>query len=361
MSRAHRTHIETAYRKALDNDEIVADEAQARGVSSLARLERELVGKQPFWRKRKARGVYLYGPVGRGKTWLMDLFFHALPIDAKLRLHFHVFMHEEVHAPLKKLAGERDPLVKVARELARRLRVICFDEFLVEDITDAMLLGTLFEALFAEGVALVATSNVAPDDLYRDGLQRERFLPAIAAIKTHCEVVDVAGETDHRAARIGAEGVWRTTSSADLPDLFHRLTHTEPERGELRINHRPIHYLGASEDTLLMRFNDLCDGPRSAEDYLELAQRYHVIMLEGIPILDDKRLGAARRFIALVDILYESHTLLIASAASPPESLYSGKRLRFEFKRTASRLEEMRSTDWLAAHHLSHARALTPL
>ncbi|HEX5313783.1 MAG TPA: cell division protein ZapE, partial [Gammaproteobacteria bacterium] len=175
------TRIENAYREALAGGRIEADAAQANAVGALARLERELTVSRFPWRDRPARGVYLHGPVGRGKTWLMDLFFRNVPIENKLRRHFHAFMQEEIHAALRALAGQRDPLPRIARDLARRARLLCFDELLVEDIADAMLLGTLFEALFAEDVALVTTANVPPAGLYRDGLQRERFLPAIAA------------------------------------------------------------------------------------------------------------------------------------------------------------------------------------
>ncbi len=357
------TNVEAAYRDAVVGGRIERDAAQAGALAALARLERELTQKQRLWRKREIRGIYLYGPVGRGKTWLMDLFFRNLPIEEKLRRHFHVFMQEEIHAPLNRLRGQRDPLLQLARELSRRTRTICFDEFLVEDITDAMLLGPLFTALFDEGIALVATANVPPDQLYRDGLQRERFLPAITAIEAHCEIIEVSGERDHRAERIGADGVWRVTQGADnvLKNLFRRLTNSEPAPGEIRINDRPIAYLGASEDRVLMRFADLCEGPRSADDYLELAQRYRAILVTDVPVLNDDDLNAARRFIALVDILYESRTVLIATAAALPQDLYRGKRFRFEFQRTASRLEEMRSAKWLANAHLAHAPALTPL
>ncbi|MGH8273393.1 MAG: cell division protein ZapE [Gammaproteobacteria bacterium] len=365
MNATTPANVETAYREAQESGRIARDPAQAEALRALARLEGELTQKRLFTRRRPLRGIYLYGPVGRGKTWLMDLFFRNLKIDEKLRRHFHAFMQEEVHAPLKRLRGERDPLPKVARALSRRARVICFDELLVEDIADAMLLGPLLEALFAEGVALVATANLSPGELYRDGLQRERFLPAIAALESNCEVVPVAGEHDYRAEHIGENGAWRIASPADgesaLAALFRRLAGETPRPLKLKVNDRPIHVAGTSEDTLLSNFADLCEGPRSASDYLELARRYRTILIANVPILDDESLDATRRFIALIDVLYESRSVVIATAAAPPESLYRGKRFRFEFKRTASRLEQMLSAEWLGAAHLSRAPSLTPL
>lgn len=365
MSDTTSANVETAYREVQESGRIRSDPAQAKALRALARLEGELTPKRIFARRRPVRGVYLYGPVGRGKTWLMDLFFRNLPIEEKLRRHFHAFMQEEVHAPLKRLRGERDPLPKVARALSRRARVICFDELLVEDIADAMLLGPLLQALFGEGAALVATANLPPNELYRDGLQRERFLPAIAALESHCEIVPIAGEHDYRAEYIGENGAWRVAAAADgenaLAALFQQLADEAPRPVEIRVNNRPIHAAGASEDTLLSGFADLCEGPRSASDYLELAHGYRTILLTDIPILDDESLEASRRFIALIDVLYESRTVLIAAAAAPPESLYCGKRFRFEFKRTTSRLEQMRSAEWLGAAHLARARLLTPL
>lgn len=365
MPRNRASETESAYREALKGGRIIADPSQMEALHALARLESDLSKRRAFWTRRSVRGVYLYGPVGRGKTWLMDLFFDNLAVSRKIRRHFHAFMREDVHAPLTALQGQRDPLAKLAHALSHKARVICFDELLVEDITDAMLLGPLFQALFAEGVALVATANTAPHGLYRDGLQRRRFLPAIAAIERHCEVVGVAGSRDHRAEHIGAQGVWRVAGQSSRPErlaeLFYRLTGEAARPCEVTINGRPVRCLGASGNALFAAFESLCDGPRSADDYLELARRYRSLLLLGVPPLNDDNLNAVRRFIALIDVLYEAHTVLIASAASAPGEIYSGKRFRFEFRRTASRLEEMRSAGWLAAAHLSRARILTPL
>lgn len=359
------THVEAAWRKAIADGRIEHDPAQADALASLARLERELTERTLPWRRTTPRGVYLHGPVGRGKTRLMDCFYRSLPIDKKLRRHFHAFMQEEVHGPLKRLRERRDPLPRLARELATRTRVICFDEFLVEDIADAMLLGPLFEALFGEGVVLVATANPSPSGLYRDGLQRERFLPAIAALEKHCEVVSIAGARDYRAEHIGADGAWRI-SDADhgrmgLAALFRRLSGEEPQPAEIALNGRGIGVAGAGEDMLLTDFDTLCTGPRSAADYIALAERYRMLLLAGVPVIDDESLDSARRFIALVDVLYEKRSLLVAAAAAQPAELYRGRRFRFEFARTASRLEEMRGADWLAGVHLARVPSLTPL
>jgi len=362
---ASLTAFERAYREQLDNGTRESDPAQAEAVAALARLSRELERPRRWWRRNRPRGVYLYGPVGRGKTWLMNLFYRTLPIDRKLRRHFHAFMRGEVHAPLKRLRRHDDPLPRLARALARRTRVICFDELLVEDIADAMLLGPLLQALFDEGVALVATANLEPGALYRNGLKRENFMPAIRAIEAHCEVIAVDGDRDYRADRIDADGVWRIAddgAGADkLAALFAQLADTAPQPTSLTVNDRRIRTRGAGEDTVFFDFAPLCEDARSADDYIELAERYHTVLVNGIPTLDDEALEAVRRFIALIDVLYESHALLVATAAAEPQDLYTGTRFRYEFRRTISRLEEMRSTGWLAGAHLEKSPALTPL
>lgn len=359
------TEFERAYRRQLAAGAKVEDPAQADAVAALARLSRELEKPRRWWRREKPRGVYLYGPVGRGKTWLMDLFYQSLPTDKKLRRHFHRFMREEVHGPLKRLRRHDDPLPRLAKALAKRTRVICFDELLVEDIADAMLLGPLLRALFEEGVALVATANLPPGELYREGLKRENFLPAIRAIKANCEVVAVQGRHDYRADRLDAHGAWQVIAPDDgtrrLRDLFGRLADRPAEADTLIVNHRRIRARGHSGDTVFFDFHPLCEEARSADDYLDIAERYRTLLLNAVPVLDDDALEAARRFISLIDVLYESHTLLVATAAAAPEAIYTGKRFRYEFRRTVSRLEEMRSTDWLTGRHLAKAPALTPL
>jgi len=362
---SEETRIEAAYADALDRGGKQSDPAQSEAVAALARLERGLTRRRLPWRRGAPRGVYLHGPVGRGKTWLMDLFYRSLPIDRKLRRHFHGFMLEEVHAPLRRLRHLRNPLPRLAKDLSRRTRVLCFDELLVEDIADAMLLGPLLQALFDKGVALVATSNVPPDGLYRDGLKRERFLPAIAALEAHCELVAVDGTRDYRTERLGAGGAYRVagadTGRRDLQALFEDLTGEPPRPGTITLSARPVATAGAAEDTVLVDFSRLCEDARSARDYIELAERYRTVLLAGIPVLDDESQEAARRFISLIDVFYERRTLLVATAAAEPDGLYEGRRFRFEFRRTESRLEEMRSREYLAGTHLAHAPALTPL
>ena len=362
---ATTTEFERAYRRQIDEGGKTADPSQAAAVASLARLSRELARPPRWWRKTRPQGVYLYGPVGRGKTWLMDLFYESLPTEKKIRRHFHRFMRDEVHRPLKRLRRHDDPLPRLAKALAQRTRVICFDELLVEDIADAMLLGPLLEALFREGVALVATANPAPDELYRDGLKRENFLPAIDAIESNCDVIAVDGGRDYRADRLDSQGVWQIVAPDEgarrLASLFAHLADRPARPDRLVVNDRRIDVRGSSGDTVFFDFGPLCVEARSAADYLEVAEHYRTVLLNGVPALDDDALPAARRFISLIDVLYESHTLLVATAATEPEALYEGKRFRYEFRRTVSRLEEMRSTDWLAGGHLARAPALTPL
>jgi cell division protein ZapE len=301
------------------------------------------------------RGLYLWGGVGRGKTWLMDLFFHSLPFAERRRRHFHRFMHD-VHRELKTLQGQRTPLELVADDIARTTRVLCFDELFVSDIADAMILGGLLGALFRRGVTLVATSNVSPADLYRDGLQRERFLPAIALLERHTEVLEVAGDTDYRLRTLAQAGTYLVSSAPDtqqrLERLFFELAdhHGEPG-GTLEIEGRPIPVVRHSEGTAWFAFTALCAGPRSQADYIEIAREYQSLIVSDVPVFTANSEDEARRFIALVDELYDRNVNLIVSAAAAAGELYRGRRLGLEFRRTASRLIEMQSQDYLAREH----------
>ncbi len=306
----------------------------------------------------KVQGLYLWGGVGRGKTYLMDTFFDALPGEQKLRAHFHRFMHR-IHRELDELKGTRDPLLVIAKQMAQQYRVICFDEFFVSDITDAMLLGTLFEALFKEGVVLVATSNIVPDDLYKNGLQRARFLPAIAEIKANCQVLNVDSGIDYRLRTLEQAEIYHhpldETAECNLQRYFTQLApESEVSETQLEIDGRSIVIRKQAQGVLLADFRALCDGPRSQRDYMELAQLFHTVLLSGLEQMGAQQTGddIARRFLALVDEFYERHVKLIISAEVPLEQIYTDGQLSFEFRRCRSRLIEMQSRDYLALEHL---------
>jgi cell division protein ZapE len=351
------------YEADLEQHGFLRDPAQDRAVGVLDALYTRLIAApRAGWTRflgREApavKGLYLWGGVGRGKTWLMDLFYDCLPFQDKLRLHFHRFM-QEVHAELRELPEQEDPLKAVAQHFRTRARVICFDEFFVSDITDAMLLGRLFEHLFAMGVTLVATSNLPPDQLYRDGLQRERFLPAIRQIKSHTQVVEVGGDTDYRLRHMQGTQLFYVPagSQADrhLEQVFQRLAgHHAPEAGDLSFNGRSIPTRRHSDGVAWFDFQALCEGPRSQEDYIEIARGFHTVLLSGIPRLGADDEDAARRFIALVDEFYDRRVKLAASAAVPLADIYAGKRLGFEFERARSRLTEMQTKEYLSEAHL---------
>ena len=305
------------------------------------------------------KGLYLWGGVGRGKTFMVDLFFDGLPFEAKRRTHFHRFMRE-VHAQLKSHAGESDPLKAIARHWGGDLRVLVLDEFFVNDIGDAMLLGRLMERLFAEGVALVTTSNIAPDGLFKDGLQRERFLPAIEQLKRHCVVLELASDTDYRLRELTRSPVYRTPlddgSEPWLAQRWASLTAGSPDdpgaqAGQLEIDGRLIPARALAEGHAWFDFEALCDGPRAASDYIEIATEHHTVLVGGIPLFDGSNDDPARRFVHLVDELYDRHVNLVCTAAAAPPDLYTGRKLVGAFERTASRLIEMQSAEYLALEH----------
>lgn len=307
-------------------------------------------------RTEAVRGLYLWGAVGRGKTLLVDLFFDTLK-EARLRLHFHAFMRR-VHQDLKALRNESDPLQRVAGRLRAETRVLGLDEFHVGDITDAMILGKLLSALFDAGVTVIATSNEAPERLYTGGLQRDRFLPAIATIHDHMHVVELEGAVDYRLRTLERAEIYHTPLDAaadrSLRSSFDELA---PEAGvdgvTIDIEGRPIKTVRHADGVAWFSFEELCLGPRAAADYIELARCYQTVLLSGIPRMDDLVNDAARRFVTLIDELYGRNVKLICSAAAEPEALYSGKRLTAMFARTASRLQEMRSRAYLARPHCS--------
>jgi cell division protein ZapE len=355
------------YRRRVERGEIGADPAQARAVEALERLYRDLLRATPhrglrakvakLTRKRLApvRGLYLWGSVGRGKTFLMDLFFNALPFPDKRRQHFHRFM-AAVHERLRAHRNLENPLELVAEELAQETRVICFDELAVTDIADAMLLGNLFAGLFARGVSLAATSNTVPDQLYSGGLQRQRFLPTIALIKERCEVVHVDGNTDYRLRTLESADVYQTPPGAvadrHLAEFFEQLAPDEGDHGgSLELLGRSIPYRRAADGVIWFDFKEICDGPRSQDDYIELSRLYQTVLVSNVPRFDATLENQARRFIALVDEFYERRVKLILSAAAPAAELYRGDRLKHAFLRTQSRLTEMQSHDYLKQAH----------
>nr|WP_253450785.1 cell division protein ZapE [Natronospira proteinivora] len=347
----------------------VRDEAQEKAIHALEAVYQALVNHQlPLWERFRARmglpprqrepveGLYLWGGVGRGKTHLMDLFYESLPFRDKRRQHFHRFMRE-AHRGLKRHGDRQDPLEAVADDVARETRVLCFDEFFVSDVADAMILATLLDALFRRGVCLVATSNIPPQDLYRGGLQRQRFLPAIEALERHTRVMNVDGGVDYRLRVLEKAEIYHAPldEAADtiMADTFQRLA-PDGYQGNLSITveGREIPARGEGDGVAWFDFETLCEGPRSQNDYIELAHEYHTILLSRIPVLKRESENAARRFIALVDEFYDRNVKLIISAQVPAESLYQGRKLEFEFQRTLSRLEEIQTREYLALPHL---------
>lgn len=306
-------------------------------------------------RRDPIRGLYLWGGVGRGKTWLMDLFFASLDTERKRRVHFHRFMRE-VHRALRARDGERNPLPQVAADIAAHTDVLCFDELFVTDIGDAMILGGLFAALFDRNVTLVATSNVPPTKLYHDGLQRARFLPAIDLLERNTEVFEMGGGTDYRLRALQRATLYHFPDDAAarqrMADGFHAIAGTKGgEATSIEIEGRAIPARQIADGVAWFEFDALCDGPRGASDYIELACSNHTLFISGVPRLDAAMDNQARRFITLVDECYDRRVKLVLSAAVPLTELYAGKRLRFEFRRTESRLQEMQSHEYLADAH----------
>ncbi len=298
------------------------------------------------------RGLYLWGGVGRGKTWLMDMFFNALPFEQKLRLHFRHFM-QEIHAELAQLAGRRDPLLIVAQRFAQRARVLCLDEFYVEDITDVMILYRLLDALSAQSIVLVFTSNLAPAELYKNGLQRERFSPVIKLIETGTEVIELSGTTDYRLRKLKQAHTWfsplNAASERAIEQRFNELVSTTVLIDiPLQINHRQIACRRRVDGIAWFDFYQLCCGPRASADYIELARQFHTIFVSNVPDMGENEEEWAHRFIDMIDEFYDRRIKLLITADSEPTRLYCGRRYVFGFRRTASRLLEMRSIDYLA-------------
>ena len=357
------------YQKDLERPDFHKDPAQADAVQRLQTLYDKLVeaeserGKAMTKLRRKlkkgreepVKGLYFWGGVGRGKTYLMDTFFESLPFERKMRVHFHRFM-QRVHRELKNFKGEKNPLDLVAKKFADETRVICFDEFFVSDIGDAMILATLMDGLFKRGVTLVCTSNIVPDGLYKDGLQRARFLPAIALVKKYTDVVNVDGGVDYRLRTLEQARLYHTPlneeADASLRKSFDALAIEAGKHSKtMEINGRKIPARAHADDVVWFDFPDVCDGPRSQNDYIEIARQFHAIIISNVPVLGGDKDDQSRRFVNMIDEFYDRNVKVIMSAAAPITELYSGGSLSFEFERTESRLLEMQSQEYLEAPH----------
>ncbi len=350
---AHRLQFDGSQRDAARRLDALAAALRARNSPGPLQRLRSLFP----WRSDAAvlapRGLYLWGGVGRGKTLLMDLFFATVP--GAQRSHFYHFMRD-VHAELASIKQHAEPLDMVAQRVSERAQVICLDEFFVSDIGDAMILAGLFEGLFQRGVTLVATSNLPPQDLYKDGLQRQRFLPAIHMIQEHVDVLHLDGGVDYRLRQLEMAPTYLDSTlpgtATAMLERFAALTGggaTGP--ATLKVEGRPLRAVNLGTGTVWFEFNELCQGPRSQNDYIELARLYHTIFIANIPVFDGSDDNAARRFIMLIDELYDRGVKIVVSAAAAPPSLYRGERLRFEFERAASRLIEMQTQEYLAGQH----------
>lgn len=359
------------YQQDMASAHFVEDAAQAMAIEHLQQLYDALtlssdtpVGfghrLKSLWQKPKpelVKGLYFWGGVGRGKTYLMDLFFDSLPFEQKQRLHFHRFMRM-VHQRLKALSGHADPLQIIAQDFARQTRVLCFDEFFVSDITDAMILAGLLGELFKGGVTLVATSNIEPDRLYENGLQRSRFLPAIALVNECTQVVNLDGGIDYRLRALEQAEIYHSPLDAaaqiSLQSSFDSLASESVALATtIEVEGRQLQVVASSDDVVWFEFSQLCQTARSQYDYVEIAHCYHAVVMANVPQMSANNDDAARRFISLVDEFYDRNVKLILSAAVPLAQLYIGGGLSFEFQRTLSRLLEMQSHEFLAREHLA--------
>lgn len=360
-------NITNAYESAVIEHGFAKDESQRRVVKAMQALQQQLAAGETLGGKlrrflpgiaaQRPRGIYLWGGVGRGKTFLMDLFFGSLDIANKKRIHFHRMMRD-IHTRLKRLGSVIEPLDRVAADIAAETRVLCFDEFFVSDIGDAMILAGLLDGLFRRGVVLVTTSNTRPSDLYKDGLQRARFLPAVDLIEQYTDIIELDGVTDYRLKLLQEAGTFLTpagkAADAKLLHYFEEIASGDSiEKHLLDVLGREMQTERCAKSVVWFDFLDICDGPRSQDDYIEIARWYPTVIVSGIPVLDEDLEDPARRFIAMVDEFYDRKVKLIISADASIDALYHGRRLEFEFTRTTSRLTEMQSGEYLHAAHLA--------
>ena len=354
-----RGAVVDAYDAALKAKGYTADPAQTRAIAALQRCADDWTAyknkrsnslKKLFARPPIPRGVYMYGGVGRGKSFLMDCFFQAVPIERKTRLHFHEFMRE-VHRELRELQGTVNPLDELGKRMAKRFKLICFDEFHVADVTDAMILHRLLMALFANGVGFVTTSNFKPDDLYPNGLHRDRILPAIDLLNERLEVLNVDAGTDYRSLTLALMDFYHQPNGAQadaaMTQAFNLLAEVQEEEPVVHIEARDITARRKAGSVIWFDFRVLCGGPRSQNDYLEIAAQFQTVFLSDVPEMGIRHASEARRFTWLVDVLYDRRVKLVMSAAVPPEQLYVEGPMAHEFVRTVSRLAEMQSQGFL--------------
>lgn len=368
MSKTPLKTPQSCYQQDLQKPDFEEDAAQALAVDNLQRLFDDLISHVPVKKgflerlgikqsppKTPVQGLYFWGGVGRGKTYLVDMFYDCLPFENKLRMHFHRFMHR-VHLERKRYKDRQDPLVPIGKRLAKEARVLCFDEFVVNDVADAVILARLMKVLVAEGVSLVATSNVEPVNLYKGGLQRELFLPAIDLIYKHTDVINIDSGVDYRLRFLDkAEIYFSPVDEKAEQGMTYNFEHLAPEQGihngRIEVEGRTLNFIRRSDGVIWFDFAELCDGPRSQNDYIELARCFHSILLSNVPVLDRLKEDQARRFINLVDVFYDHNVKLIISAEAQATELYQGTRVAFEFQRTISRLQEIQSHDYLALAH----------
>lgn len=353
------------YDTAILRSEIENDPVQRNVILQLQRVADAITTQERAWlpwrRKKAIQGVYLYGAVGAGKTFLIDMFYEYVTIEKKARFHFHHFMQQIDHQ-LRQLQGQKDPLMTIAAHIAKTTQLLCFDEFLVEDVADAMILGELLKAILTHDVVLVASSNTAPDDLYRNGVQRDRFLPAIAEIKRHCQIVSMRHNSDYRLGRAPfSEAYLYPLNAATQTKLSHQFFEIAGQADEgiaLMIQNRPVQCIKCGKRAVWFSFDILCNSPRSQLDYLEIADRFDTVFVSDIPQLFPDDLARVILLIRFIDVMYDRSIRLVMSAAVPLDDLYLQGPMQKEFKRTLSRLQEMQSEDYLRRHHRRQVQAL---